>query len=113
VPEDTCRTVALWFYVLVFNHNARDPVTQKKLQFTAEDFLHTLRMYFSTFLHWSIKYLMWCPYTYLMFLDLLVHLSSSSHFHRIVKLFVLNSLPCWYTGKNFKTQELIGQQRQP
>jgi hypothetical protein len=25
----SCRTVALWFYILVFDHNATDPVMQK------------------------------------------------------------------------------------
>jgi hypothetical protein len=30
------RTLALWFYILVFDHNATDPVVQKKLLFTAQ-----------------------------------------------------------------------------
>jgi hypothetical protein len=32
--SDSCRTVALWFYNLVSDHNATDPVMQKKLQFS-------------------------------------------------------------------------------
>jgi hypothetical protein len=26
---DSCRTVAVWFYILIFDHDATDPVTQK------------------------------------------------------------------------------------
>jgi hypothetical protein len=52
------RTVALWFYILIFDHNATDPVVQKEVQFTAQIFLCTLGMYFSTFHHCSSIYLL-------------------------------------------------------
>jgi hypothetical protein len=51
----SCRPVALWFYILVFDHNATDPNAKKWLQFTAKDFLCALGKYLSTFQYWSIK----------------------------------------------------------
>jgi hypothetical protein len=40
--------VAQGLYILVFDHNAADPVMQKKLQFIAQIVLRSLRIYFST-----------------------------------------------------------------
>jgi hypothetical protein len=45
-----CITVALWFYISAFDHvTLQIPFCKKKLQFTAQIFLRTLRMYVSLF----------------------------------------------------------------
>jgi hypothetical protein len=53
----SCRTVALWSYILVFEHDATDPIVQKVAIYGA-DFLRTLKMYFSIFQLSSIQFLL-------------------------------------------------------
>jgi hypothetical protein len=54
------RIVAFMVYIFVFDQNTTDALAQRmKLQFTAHDFLCSLLlMYFSTFQHWLIEYIL-------------------------------------------------------
>jgi hypothetical protein len=54
----SCRTVVLWFNIVVSNHNATDSVVEKSCNLPHRFFLRTLGMYFSTFQHCSSKYLL-------------------------------------------------------
>jgi hypothetical protein len=56
----SCRTVALWFYILVSDHNATNPVVLKSCNLRRRFFFfgRTLETYFSTFQHCSSKYLL-------------------------------------------------------
>ena len=38
--NSSCRTVALWCYILVSDHNATDPVMQKVANYCADFFAH-------------------------------------------------------------------------
>jgi hypothetical protein len=53
------RTVALWFYILVFDHNVTDPVMQKSCNLLRRFFAHfnDLFLHFQGFF-FSIKYLL-------------------------------------------------------
>jgi hypothetical protein len=72
---DNCRTIALWFYILVFDHNAADHVTQKTCD------VCTLRRYISPCSSKS---------------HLITYLSFSSFRHTLVPIYIfhlfLNSL---------------------
>jgi hypothetical protein len=54
----SCRTVALWFDILVTDHNATDSVMQKSCNLQRRIFCALWGTYFFTLRHWSIKYLL-------------------------------------------------------
>jgi hypothetical protein len=90
ILANSCRTVALWFYILVSDHNATDPVMQKSCNLRRRFFcaLWGLISPFSCFL--KIKYLLF-PNSRHILVPVYI-LSNSIYLYKPIHLLVSNSL---------------------